>query len=705
MPANAKECGLRDANVRIGADVGGTFTDLVISEANGKLHVTKVPSVPADPGAGIMAALQKAAKSLETDVAALLGRCELFVHGSTVATNTVLERKGARVGLLCTPGFRDTLEIRRGIREDPWDHRTPFAPVLVPRYLRLSVSGRLDKDGRELDAVDADSLAQALQTFRDEGVESIALCLFNSYADARHEAHYAEQIERLASENESPLWLSVSHQIAPLLGEYERTATTTLNAYVAPRTVGYLRALDQKLQSMGLRHPLLLIQNNGGSVSTAQVANKPATLLLSGPAAGVGALEVMSAAIGNNNLLSLEIGGTSADVMLMENGAVPVSEQLNVGGYDTALPSVDIHTIGAGGGTIAHVDAAGLLHMGPAGAGANPGPAAYGLGGTQPTVTDALLVLGRLKPGSYAGGSVTLDARLAHAAIEQYVALPLGLSVEQAAVGMVRLLEQNLLQAVERMTLERGLDPSVFTLIPAGGAGPMHGAAIGRRLGCKQIYVPRLSGAFCALGMLHVDVRHDLMRAFFHPLKRAHAEGFEAVYATMEDEATKLLDADGFAQEAQLLSREMDLRYIGQQWSIRIEVDSDDDAALIRKCFETTHENRFRHIQPDGVVEITALHLVAYGHIEKSQQVQLPVCATNGHAAGSRRMFVDEHYGWMDAAVYSATQLQPGHEIQGPAIIEEQTTTICIGPDDRAVVDGFGNYQVQLNARTGEISS
>jgi N-methylhydantoinase A len=639
-----------------------------------------------------MHALEAAATALDITATDLLGNCTLFVHGSTVATNTVLEGKGAKVGLLTTTGFRDTLEIRRGMRDDPWDHRTPFAPVLVPRHLRLPVAGRLDKSGTELEAPDLDTLDTALAAFKQAGVESIAVTLFNSYASATHETTYADALrERAAVE-----WVSASHHVAPLIGEYERTATTVLNAYIAPRTVGYLRSLDERLQALGLTQPMLLIQNNGGSVSATQVANKPATLLLSGPAAGVGALEIARQALGTDNLLSLEIGGTSADVMLMENGTVPVSDQLRVGGYDTALPSVDIHTIGAGGGTIASVDEAGLLQVGPQGAGAVPGPAAYGLGGTLATVTDALLVLGRLKPGPYAGGAVVLDATRAREAISTHVAEPLQLSAEAAATGIVRLLEQNLLQALERMTLERGVDPRTFTLIPAGGAGPMHGASVGRKLGCSNLYIPRLSGAFCALGMLNVDVRHDLMRTFFHSLDRAHAAGLTDVLAQLAKEGHDLLLREGFASSQIRIEAELDLRYIGQQWSIRTAMDVEDSAAVIRSRFEQIHESRYRHIQPDGVVEITAVNTIAYGIIDKLQLLtETPVTATP-QRLGTRRIYMDEMHGWTDADVYDGKALTTGMRISGPAIIEESTTTACIGPDDQLTVDKYGNFVVQL---------
>ncbi len=684
--------------LRIGADVGGTFTDLVISDGSSRLQVVKVPSVPEDPAVGVMNALETAAAELQVTVRQLLTACRLFVHGSTVATNTVIEGKGAKVGLLASTGFRDTLEIRRGIRDNPWDHRTPYAPVLVPRHLRQCLAGRLAKDGQEIAPANCASLEAALQSFRANEVESIAVSLFNSYANPVHEQFYAEALQRLGNEDASPsFWLSLSHQISPLLGEYERTSTTVLNAYIAPRTVGYLTSLDQGLRELGLAQPMLLIQNNGGCVSATQVANKPATLLLSGPAAGVGALDIARDATGSGNLLSLEIGGTSADVILMEAGRVPVSDHLSVGGYNTALPSVEIHTIGAGGGDLAAGAEAGLLAVGPRGAGARPGPAAYGLGGEDPTVTDALLILGRLKPGAYAGGSVTLDAQKARDAIARKVASPLNLSVEEAAAGIVRLLEQNLLQAVEQVTLERGLDPRRFTLVPAGGAGPMHGASIGRRLGCPALYIPRLSGAFCALGMLNADVRHDLMRTFFHPLPAAFEHGLDEVLAALETQAAELLRADGFAAADTRIERELDLRYIGQQWSIRVQTAVSDSVEDIRARFEQLHDSRYRHTQPEGIVEITAAYVIGYGNIDKVSLAENEPCSTAAAATGRRRLYMDETHGWVQADVYDGDHLAPGMQFLGPAIVEEQTTTVCVAPGDELTVDRFGNYAVRLH--------
>jgi N-methylhydantoinase A len=675
--------------LRIGVDVGGTFTDLIV-ELGGRLHVTKVPTVPGDPASGVLAAVGGAANSLGVSERQLLERTELFVHGSTVATNTVLEGSGARVGLLTTEGFRDSLEIRRGRRQDPWDHRTPFAPVLVPRHLRRPVPGRLDADGAQIAPLDLTALAADLAGFDADGVQAIAICLLNSYADGAHEAACAEAVRARRPD----AWVSVSHEIVPILGEYERGATCVMNAYVAPRTVGYLRALDAALRDRGLPRSMLLVQNNGGSISAGQIDARPVTLLLSGPAAGVGALEVVREAIGHDDLISMEIGGTSCDIMLMESGSVPVSDTLEVAGYDVAVPSVDIHTIGAGGGTIARVDEAGLLRVGPRGAGARPGPAAYGLGGEEPTVTDALLVLGRLASGAYAGGSVSLDENLARRAIERAVAAPLGLQVEEAAVGIVRLLEQGLLQAVEQMSFERGLDPRRFSLVAAGGAGPMHGATIGRRLGCREVYVSRLSGAYCALGMLNTDVRHDFLRAHFEPLDGADTAALATIFDTLEARARAQLAADGFAEERMALQRFADVRYIGQQWSLSVDAGRGDSPAAIRSAFEATHERRFRHVQPDGIVELTALRVVARGRIPGVAPRSDAGAGGDARPKAYRRVYMDERCGWVDSAVHDGDALLPGHRITGPAIVEEATTTVCIGPGDRLEVDDQGGLRI-----------
>ncbi len=679
---------------RIGVDVGGTFTDMVLRDAAGRFFVFKVPTVPEDPAQGVHDDLKLAAEAFDLGLGRLLGGCELFVHGSTMATNTIIERKGARVGLLTSQGFRDSLEIRRGMREDQWDHRRPFPEVLVPRYLRLPVGGRLDRDGAELRPLIEADVGDAVAVFAEEGVDAIAVSLINSCLDASHERRCGELLEGAWAGD----WVSLSHQIVPVMGEYERTSTTVMNAYLAPRVVGYLRRLNERLLDLGLGHPILLVQSNGGAVSVDQVAARPVNLVLSGPAAGVGALNHYTHTAGSKNLICMEIGGTSCDVTLMGEGSIAVTDQLRIEGYDLATPAIDIQTAGAGGGTIAGVDGAGMLTVGPQGAGARPGPACYGFGGDRPTVTDAQLLLGRLRSGNYAGGAVSLNEDLARQAMET-VAEPLGIGVEEAAIGVIRLLEQNLLHVVEKISIERGHNPARFVLVAAGGAGPMHGAAVARALGCKRLYVPRQAGAFCAFGMLHSDVRHDHLQVLMDDLDAVTGERLEAVYGDLESAAVPVLESESFGPENRHLQRQLDLRYRSQQWSIRVDVDmaAGFDPQAVRRAFEVEHERQFGHIQPEGGIDITALRLVARGLIELSQPEALAPAGALPDPE-SRMVYQDSQTGWSETPVYNGSNLGPGHRLTGPLLIEEPTTTVLAGPGDSLGVDEFGNLAIDVGA-------
>ncbi|MFI5012001.1 MAG: hydantoinase/oxoprolinase family protein [Hyphomicrobiales bacterium] len=681
-----------EASWRIGVDIGGTFTDLVLVANSGRIDVYKVPTVPDDPSRGALDALGEAAAARGLTQSELLRRCSLFVHGSTIATNTLLEHKGAHVGLLATRGFRDSLEIRRGSRANPWDHRTPYPPVLVPRYLRLPVTGRIDRAGNEVELLDEDEVDRAAETFRQEGVESIAVSLFNSFLNPAHERRVGERIARHASFSSACL----SSAVAPVMGEYERTSTAVLNAYVAPRTLSYLRALDEKLAKLGLAAPLVLIQSNGGATSVAELGERSVTLLLSGPAAGVGALRYYSKAIGSDDLISIEIGGTSCDVILMSEGKVAFTDLLDIGGYHCATASVDVHTIGAGGGAIARVDGAGMLRVGPQGAGADPGPACYGRGGVEPTITDAQVVLGRLKPGLYAKGAVRISGDLAERAIANHVAEPLGLSVEEAASGMLRYMDQKLLHAVERVSTERGYNPDRLTLVAAGGAGPLHAVSVGHEIGCRGVYVPRLAGAFCALGMLNANMRHDYLRVVTGRLDEVSGERIESVFRELEREATEALAREGFAPERRSLQRALDLRYIGQQWDVTVEIGSGLDRARARSAFEREHDRLYGHIQPQGIIEIMRLRVAGIGHIPPLEPSAPPRAEAPARPREARRVWIDAASAWRETPIYNGADLAPGHSIVGPAVVDEETTTILIGVGDELLVDASGNYRIEL---------
>ena len=686
---------------RIGVDVGGTFTDLVLTDSAARSLVVKVPSVPSDPSQGVLAALERLAGNLGCMVMDVLADCALFVHGSTVATNTMLEGKGAKVGLLTTEGFRDALEIRRGLREDQWNHREPFAPVLVPRYLRMGVGGRIDSDGNEHEPLRLGDVDEALTAFRSEGVKVVAVAFFNSFLNGAHEEAAASRLRQQWPE----AWVTESAALSPTLGEYERTSTAVVNACLSPRIVSYLRSLDAQLRSLGLKPPLLLVQSNGGAISVEQVAPRPVNLLLSGPAAAVGALNYYRGLLeqcetgGNDpgNLISMEIGGTSCDVLLMSAGQVAMKDDLMIAGYHVSTPAIDIHTIGAGGGTIAGVDGAGMLYVGPQGAGADPGPACYGKGGENPTVTDAQLVLGRLRAGAYAEAGLTLDLEAARRAIQTKVADPLGLSVEDAAVGIIALLEQNLLHAVEYISIERGHAPRLFTLVAAGGAGPMHGVSVARGLGCERVYVPRDAGALCAVGMLHADVRQDFQLFLRGSLDELDAGSVEADLAALDAQALAAMQAEGFGADQVVQEHAIDLHYTGQLSSLRVTLPAGGfDATAVRQAFEAEYERLYGHVQPDGMIMSAALRVAARAATGTPKAKAGHAPAASSAEPQERRQVWHEGHGMMETAVYSGTALGPGATVEGPAVIEERTTTVLLGPGDRLAVDGAGNFMIRV---------
>lgn len=679
---------------KIGVDVGGTFTDLVLSVPNSPLIVSKVPSTPSDPSQAVLNALEVTAIKLNQTVPNILKKTSLFVHGTTVGTNTILEKKGANVGLVTSYGFRDSLEIRRGFRHDPWDHRTPYPDVLVPRYKRLPVKGRIDRDGKVVAKTSKKDLKNILNKFKSENVESIAVCLFNSYISNINEKGVLSFIEEFTDFD----WVSISSNISPIIGEYERSSTVVLNAYVAPRTVNYLKILDKNLTSLGLETPVLLIQNNGGAISIRKINSQPATLLLSGPAAGVGTLNFLSSASKFKNLISMEIGGTSCDVILMSDSNASTTDHLIIDGYYLGLPSVDVHTVGAGGGTIAGVDKAGMLFVGPSGAGAKPGPACYNLGGKLPTITDAQLILGRLSPGSYADGSIQMNIDLARNSIKKFIAEKLGISIEDAAIGIIRLMNQKLLNAVQQISVQRGHNPSMFTLVAGGGAGPLHGVEVSKLLGCSQVYITKLSGAFCAMGMLNSDVKHEYFRVYFSSLEKVNFKEINKLFDLLKYEGIKILRDEGFSEQDMKFRFGYDLRYRGQQWDVSIILDKGYlNKKTIKLNFESEHKKLFGHIQSNGMIEITKIKLEAIGKVPKISKPTLKINKLKPEPFEKRKIWIDPKVKWYDTPIYNGSKLYRNNKIHGPAVINENTSTIFIGKGDLLEVDEIGNYLIKIN--------
>lgn len=660
-----------------GVDTGGTFTDLVLFQ-EGKLRVHKVFSTPHDPSQAILEGLQELGA---------LPRLRTLVHGSTVATNAVLEGKGTRTGLITTAGFRDVLEIGRQTRPSLYNLRVQKVPPLVPRARRVEVIERLNERGEVLIPLDEGSLEEALATLAREEVEAVAVVLLFSFANPAHEQRVAEAARRRG------WYVSASAEVLPEFREYERTSTLVLNAYVGPLIDRYLGQLEQALPAgTGLR----IMQSNGGSISSAMARREAARTLLSGPAAGVVGARFVARASGIERLIALDIGGTSTDVSLVD-GAITETTDGRIGGHPTKLPMIDIHTVGAGGGSLAWFDLGGALRVGPRSAGAVPGPAAYGRGGTEATVTDAHVVLGRLLPEAFLGGSRRLDMALARQAVGR-IAERLGTSLEEAALGIVRIANANMEAAIRLISVERGLDPRHFTLVAFGGAGPLHACELAAALSIPRVLIPAAPGVLSALGMLVADVLKDYVRTLMVPIDQEQAQAtIEAALAALEEQGRADLLAEGFAPEQIQIERYLDLRYVGQSYELTIPFGG--DCARAAQQFHLAHERRFGYSDPNEPVQVVNVRLKARGLVEPpvlERQPLQPEAVV--HPLERRQVIFAGEAGPVahEVAIYAREALVPGARFTGPAIVTQYDTTTVVPPGWRARVDAVGNLLIEL---------
>jgi N-methylhydantoinase A len=672
----------------IALDVGGTFTDVaLVHEASGRLWVTKTPTTPQDPSTGFIAGIEKALRLAGVAAASL----RHVLHGTTTATNAILEGKGAATGLLTTAGFRDVLEIGRHDiprRANMFAWVKPVRPV-SPELI-FEIAGRVTVDGDELVPLDEQAVRAAARRLRRVGVESIAVCFLHSYANPAHE----RRARAMLLDEHPGAAVSLSSEVLPVFREFERSMGTVLNAYVQPLVGRYVERLVGELGPRGIRAPLSIMKSNGGVIGADVVRTQAIHTALSGPAAGVIGTRRIGEAAGFENLISVDVGGTSADVCLIRGGEAEVTVEGRVGVWPLHVPMIDIHTIGAGGGSIARVTEDGTLTVGPESAGAQPGPVCYGAGGEEPTVTDAHLVLGRIPP-HLLGGEMPLDVERARRAIEEHVARPLGLPLAAAAQGVLDIINHNMVGALRLVSVERGYDPRDFVLVPFGGAGPLHGADLAALLGMRTVVVPRHPGVLSTFGLLGSEVRNDYARTSLQKPPDYDLGAVASVYADLEGQAQTWLAAEGVAPSARRLVRLADLRYRHQGFELTVPWPERDLAvdALVQR-FHARHRQLYTYALADAPVEIVTLRVAAAGRVRRFTLPSLP----RRRAAPTRHPRRRVHFagvGWRACPSLDREQLGVGAVVTGPAVVEQLDTTTVVPPAHRARVDRVGNLVIQ----------
>ncbi|MFQ6017478.1 MAG: hydantoinase/oxoprolinase family protein [Kiloniellaceae bacterium] len=696
---------------RVGVDIGGTFTDIVFLGTDGRIHTKKISSSVDNYARAITAGIDEVFREIglaPADVAEIR-------HGTTVAANAILERKGARTGLITTKGFRDVLEIRNlrmpRLYDLTWEKPAP----LVERYLRIVVDERVNTRGEIRKPLDPADAERAVERLLAEGVEAISVCLLNSFANPAHELMVKEIIARRAP----GLPFCISFEVLPEIKEYERTSTTVINAYVMPIVARYLSSLRRDLDAAGVTSQLLLMQSNGG-LSTAEAAIRlPMNIIESGPAGGVVGAQALAETIGLPNIITFDMGGTTAKTSLVENGEVTRSSEYQVGGgimmhsrlltgagYLLKVPAIDLAEVGAGGGSIVWIDAGGSMQIGPHSAGAVPGPLCYDQGGTEPTVTDATVILGYINPAYLVGGGLKLNAAKSHAVFEEKIAKPLGLSLAHAAYGAQQIAASNMMRAIKAVSTERGRDPRDYALFAFGGNGPVFAATMAQALGMRRIVIPPSPGLFSSFGLLYADVAHHYSRTFRCLLRKADLKELNQVWDRMVGEALDQLAADGFSGAKARVHRAAGMHYQGQTFELTVPAPEGPlDAraiAQLEEAFGQEHEHTYGHrAGPDEPVELVTVQVVGRGVSDRPRVPESLLAHRPGagerpapRQAYSRQAYFGAEFGWLETPVLHRADLETPRE--GPCIVEEYDATCVVPPKAKAVGDPYGNIVVDL---------
>ncbi len=680
----------------IGVDVGGTFTDFyALDEATGVVRVEKRPSTPDDPGRAIIEGLGEVASGHGIELAAV----RHLSHGTTVATNALIQRKGGRVALVTTKGFRDLLEIGRQTRPHMYDLYRDHPPPLVPRRHRLELDERIDAEGNVLRAPDDTAIADIVEQVHATGARACAVCFLFAFLNPAHERKVADALRAADPE----LLVSLSSEVQPEFREYERFSTTVLNAYLQSVMHDYVRHLEDGLAERVPNATLGINQSSGGLMSLSTARDFPVRTALSGPAAGVvGALHVAKSA-GRPNVITLDMGGTSADVALVRGGRADVAFDRTVAGFPIRLAMVDINTVGAGGGSVAWFDRDGLMKVGPVSAGADPGPACYGRGGSEATVTDANLVLGRLSPRGLLDGRMALDRELARTALAP-AAERLGFSVERTAHGMLGIVVANMVRAIRTISVERGHDPRAFTLMPFGGAGPLHARDVAAALGISEVLVPPAPGIVCAQGLVVSDLKEDFVASQRIPVQTANDPAVQELVGGLLDRATAWFAVEEIPPDRRTLELGYDMRYIGQNFELAVPVAAPTMAAdhlpaacALKDLFFAAHDRAYGYHNPDDPVEVVNIRLTARGHLQREPTTPAaPPSPAPPAPFESRVVYFTDFETPLDTPVYERTDLLPGHVIDGPAVVEQLDATTPLWPGDRATVDAVGSIVIEV---------
>ncbi len=696
--------------LKIGIDVGGTFTDFVVTRDGAEPAIFKSLSTPSDPSIAVVNGLTDiaAAQNPPLTLEAFAPTIDTIVHGTTVTTNATLTHTGAKSALLTTEGVRDALEMRRGIREEQYNNRYANVTPLVPRFLRAGIKGRLDRAGREVTPLDLDEVREAIALFKQEKVAAVSICFMNSFANPAHEQAAAELVKR-----EMPdAYLSVSTDLLPSIRFYERISTTALNSYVGPKLNHYLDQLVGRLKGIGFKGLLLIMQSNGGVITPQLAREKAALTLLSGPAGGPGAGLFYVRPHGQDKCIITDMGGTSFEASVAV-GSPMIKNDGEIARHKIALPMLDIHTIGAGGGSIGWLDEGGLLRMGPQSAGADPGPACYGKGGTLPTTTDANVVLGYLAPDYFAGGRMKLDLAAARRAIETHIARPMGLTVEEAAAGMYRVACNNMAQGVREVTIKRGFDPREFPYIPAGGAGPIHSCLICEELEIPFQIVPRESSVLCAFGMLMSELKHDFVRTFVSRLDAIDWPRLTAMIDEMSAEGARQLTEERIPESRRRHDIKFDCRYIKQYHEVSFLVPrkavAGGDIGAIARAFHDEHNRLYGYSleQENAPIEIINVRVQSIGQTDKPAYREEAWSGTDAATAlkGRRSVYLPETKAFREVPIYDGHKLRFGNRVEGPSMIEEETTAVFVSSNFDGVIDSLGSFVLYRKGREELVKS